>query len=121
MIRRPPRSTLFPYTTLFRSPAILFLMVAGALAVRGDLRIDLIILTSLLGCLAGGLVWFEAGRRWGSRVLRLLCRFSNDPTYCAQRSRRVFARWGFVRFWWRNLFRGWMGSLLRWQVWRVSQ
>src|SRR5256885_11163953 len=25
MIRRPPRSTLFPYTTLFRSPARLFL------------------------------------------------------------------------------------------------
>src|SRR2546427_8810116 len=24
MIRRPPRSTLFPYTTLFRSPAGLF-------------------------------------------------------------------------------------------------
>src|SRR3712207_7718826 len=24
MIRRPPRSTLFPYTTLFRSPAQLF-------------------------------------------------------------------------------------------------
>src|SRR2546422_2804946 len=24
MIRRPPRSTLFPYTTLFRSPAFLF-------------------------------------------------------------------------------------------------
>src|SRR5256885_5644619 len=42
MIRRPPRSTLFPYTTLFRS-------VVGALAlvrgeeqqrVAGDLRID---------------------------------------------------------------------------------
>ena len=24
MIRRPPRSTLFPYTTLFRSPPILY-------------------------------------------------------------------------------------------------
>src|SRR2546426_2870931 len=24
MIRRPPRSTLFPYTTLFRSPSVLF-------------------------------------------------------------------------------------------------
>src|SRR2546422_10010872 len=24
MIRRPPRSTLFPYTTLFRSPAAMF-------------------------------------------------------------------------------------------------
>src|SRR5258708_18036465 len=25
MIRRPPRSTLFPYTTLFRSPALRFI------------------------------------------------------------------------------------------------
>src|SRR5258708_26603158 len=31
MIRRPPRSTLFPYTTLFRSPLITFMnsMSAG--------------------------------------------------------------------------------------------
>src|SRR2546426_5770457 len=29
MIRRPPRSTLFPYTTLFRSPE------GGSIAVRG--------------------------------------------------------------------------------------
>src|SRR5256885_11540397 len=27
MIRRPPRSTLFPYTTLFRSVPLLFVMV----------------------------------------------------------------------------------------------
>src|SRR3712207_9096319 len=32
MIRRPPRSTLFPYTTLFRSQA-------GALVVRPDERL----------------------------------------------------------------------------------
>src|SRR3712207_7729778 len=30
MIRRPPRSTLFPYTTLFRSGAVV-LVLAGAL------------------------------------------------------------------------------------------
>src|SRR5258708_25649000 len=29
MIRRPPRSTLFPYTTLFRSPPV---VVAGSMA-----------------------------------------------------------------------------------------
>src|SRR3712207_8956425 len=28
MIRRPPRSTLFPYTTLFRSPAAICLLEA---------------------------------------------------------------------------------------------
>src|SRR6266566_9756553 len=30
MIRRPPRSTLFPYTTLFRSPALLPTLLALA-------------------------------------------------------------------------------------------
>src|SRR3712207_8937669 len=29
MIRRPPRSTLFPYTTLFRSPLPVLLLDAG--------------------------------------------------------------------------------------------
>src|SRR5260221_8378603 len=32
MIRRPPRSTLFPYTTLFRSPAVRLLANEHALA-----------------------------------------------------------------------------------------
>src|SRR2546426_8952701 len=34
MIRRPPRSTLFPYTTLFRSP------VLGVLPFLRDLELD---------------------------------------------------------------------------------
>jgi membrane protein DedA with SNARE-associated domain/rhodanese-related sulfurtransferase len=75
-------------------PAVVFLMTAGALVGHGGLRMDLIVLTGLLGCLAGDLVWFEAGRRWGSRILRLLCTFSSDPGFCAKRSRRVFKRWG---------------------------
>ncbi|WP_371417187.1 VTT domain-containing protein [Granulicella sp. L60] len=75
-------------------PAIAFLMMAGALVGHGEFRIDLIILVGILGCLAGDLVWFEAGRRWGSRILRLLCSFSSDPGYAAQRARRVFKRWG---------------------------
>src|SRR3712207_7905561 len=33
MIRRPPRSTLFPYTTLFRSTAFFFRSLATASAV----------------------------------------------------------------------------------------
>src|SRR2546427_6595622 len=41
MIRRPPRSTLFPYTTLFRShasaPTILVWVVGGAVSLLGAL------------------------------------------------------------------------------------
>src|SRR3989441_6815876 len=32
MIRRPPRSTLFPYTTLFRSPLAIYLGAGKSLA-----------------------------------------------------------------------------------------
>src|SRR5687767_15391881 len=34
MIRRPPRSTLFPYTTLFRSPKLTARMAEAASALR---------------------------------------------------------------------------------------
>src|SRR3712207_8908542 len=42
MIRRPPRSTLFPYTTLFRSTA--FLMVIAAKILGADWKNSLNIL-----------------------------------------------------------------------------
>src|SRR2546430_7449783 len=38
MIRRPPRSTLFPYTTLFRSQSIERLDAPNELGVRGGQR-----------------------------------------------------------------------------------
>src|SRR6516165_3046439 len=37
MIRRPPRSTLFPYTTLFRSPRPICSLGAGSLCHAGSL------------------------------------------------------------------------------------
>src|SRR2546430_13548038 len=42
MIRRPPRSTLFPYTTLFRSVLILaaVLRLVAAIFSRGFLTVD---------------------------------------------------------------------------------
>src|SRR2546425_7241138 len=44
MIRRPPRSTLFPYTTLFRSPA-----VAARRRSAGDETVDVPQLRDQLG------------------------------------------------------------------------
>src|SRR5687767_15648799 len=43
MTRRPPRSTLFPYTTLFRSGSTSAKLTSGpveALGVRGDLTVE---------------------------------------------------------------------------------
>src|SRR2546426_8554492 len=41
MIRRPPRSTLFPYTTLFRSHVVRDSLGAQAIVTRGDEEIGL--------------------------------------------------------------------------------
>src|SRR3712207_8814851 len=38
MIRRPPRSTLFPYTTLFRSDAVVLRLLAHGSPVGGAAR-----------------------------------------------------------------------------------
>jgi membrane protein DedA with SNARE-associated domain/rhodanese-related sulfurtransferase len=55
---------------------------------------SVVICVGILGCLAGDLLWFEAGRHWGSQIMRVLCAFSSDPHYCAQRAHKVFGRWG---------------------------
>src|SRR3712207_9014665 len=54
MIRRPPRSTLFPYTTLFRSPGKgLPAMFANDPGTRGRRRgVVLILILGMLGLLA---------------------------------------------------------------------
>jgi membrane protein DedA with SNARE-associated domain/rhodanese-related sulfurtransferase len=75
-------------------PANLFLLTAGALARGGGLNMRLVLCVGILGCLAVDLVWFEAGRHWGSQIMRILCAFSSDPHYCAQRAHKVFGRWG---------------------------
>src|SRR3712207_8576065 len=50
MIRRPPRSTLFPYTTLFRSDSSLVLAAWMAAAERRDVIHG----AKTVGCLARG-------------------------------------------------------------------
>jgi membrane protein DedA with SNARE-associated domain/rhodanese-related sulfurtransferase len=75
-------------------PANLFLLTAGALARGGELNMLLVLVIGVLGCLAGDLVWFEAGRHWGRQIIRVLCVFSSDPHYCAQRVHSIYARWG---------------------------
>src|SRR5205807_7738745 len=42
MIRRPPRSTLFPYTTLFRSPALALVFFAAPVMAQTEKALDVV-------------------------------------------------------------------------------
>jgi membrane protein DedA with SNARE-associated domain/rhodanese-related sulfurtransferase len=75
-------------------PAILFLMSGGALAGAGRLSFAGILVMAVLGSVLADLVWFEAGRIGGKRVIRLLCSFARDPSYCIRNGRAAFEKRG---------------------------
>lgn len=75
-------------------PSVPFLLAAGVLAGNGQLNFPLAMGLALLGSVVGDMLWYELGRRRGSRVLQLLCRISLEPDSCVRRTENVFARHG---------------------------
>src|SRR2546425_13267013 len=79
MIRRPPRSTLFPYTTLFRSEYAADIILAAVLGGLVGAKLWYVLLTGEWDALfrRGGFVWYGgflggvAGARLNGRRPRL--------------------------------------------------
>lgn len=74
-------------------PAAPTLVVAGALAAGGRLPLPGVLLVALAGCLLSDLAWYAAGRRYGTRVMRALCRISLSRDSCVKQSELHFQRW----------------------------
>ena len=70
-------------------------LVAGARAVTGTVSPLLLIVMIIAGMVIGNAAWFAAGRRYGSAVLKLLCRVSISPDTCVARTEGTFGRWGW--------------------------
>ncbi len=75
-------------------PAPPLLLVAGAMAGSGELELPLTIAAATAGSLPSDLLWYGLGRRRGSSILRLLCRFSIEPDSCVRSSENIFERHG---------------------------
>lgn len=75
-------------------PAIPTLVIAGALAAEGKLSAGGVFLVALLACYIGDLVWYAAGRIYGNRVMKLLCKISLSPDSCVNQTQSRFERWG---------------------------
>ncbi len=75
-------------------PAMPTLVVAGALAAEGEFSIVAIFAAAFVACMIGDAAWYLAGRRWGRRVMALLCRVSLSPDSCVRQTEFRFERWG---------------------------
>ena len=75
-------------------PAYPVLIVAGALAVDGGTPFPVVLAVAMLACLLSDFFWFRAGRRFGKRILKLLCKISLSPDYCVSQTEDNFRKWG---------------------------
>ena len=75
-------------------PANLILIAAGALAHSGDLNLLEAVGLSVLTFLVADLAWFEAGRRFGIRILHLVCGLTREAESCAHRAANAFSKYG---------------------------
>ncbi len=75
-------------------PAIPTLVLAGALSVAGKLAVVELFAVALLACVIADSLWYIAGRIYGSRVMKALCRVSLTPDSCVSQTHSRFERWG---------------------------
>ena len=87
-------ATVFARQICLPVPALLFLIAAGALAGSGKLNLVAALTLAVTACVLADLVWYEAGRRWGDRILHFIHGLAIDPDAADRRSKKNFARYG---------------------------
>lgn len=75
-------------------PSVPLMLAAGTMSAAHKLHVALMIPLVLLACLIADSAWWWLGRRYGSRVLDLLCRMSLDASTCVNRAQGSIARRG---------------------------
>ena len=75
-------------------PAAPLLVVAGGVAMAGQISLVVCVVASVVANVLGDAVWYQAGRWRGHRVMKLLCRISLSPDTCVRQSEGILSRWG---------------------------
>jgi len=75
-------------------PSIPLLLTAGTLSATHRLSAFSALLAVIAACLISDSTWYGLGRHFGSRVLRLLCKFSLEATTCVAKTEGYFIRRG---------------------------
>lgn len=75
-------------------PSIPILLASGALVALGRFHALPALLLPMLASTIADSVWYQLGRRKGSRVLHFLCRVSIEPDSCVRNTENIFARRG---------------------------
>jgi membrane protein DedA with SNARE-associated domain/rhodanese-related sulfurtransferase len=75
-------------------PAYPTLIAAGALLSGGIGGLVALVATGAAAAILADTIWYVAGRRYGTRVLKTLCRISLSQDSCVRQTENIFARFG---------------------------
>ena len=75
-------------------PAYPILVITGALHESGGYSPLALVGVAVLGAMIADFAWYMAGRRYGARLLSLLCRISLSPDSCIRQTESIYLRWG---------------------------
>ncbi len=75
-------------------PALPVVLFAGARGIGDPFHLLYALVLATVASTIGDLAWFWAGRRYGHRVLRMLCRLSLSPDSCVRQTESTYERRG---------------------------
>jgi len=75
-------------------PSAPLLLTAGTLTATHQLSLPLVVLSALSASLIADSTWYVFGKRYGSNVVRLVCRLSFESTACVRKTEGVFVKRG---------------------------
>lgn len=77
-------------------PSIPLLLTAGTLSATHRIHASFALAAVLAACILADSLWYTLGRRYGNRVLKLLCRLSLEASTCVAKTEIYFTRRGPV-------------------------
>lgn len=77
-------------------PSVPVLLAAGTMSAAHHLHVALVLPLVLLACLLSDSTWFWLGRRYGTRIVEVLCRMSLEAATCITRTEGNLSRRGAV-------------------------
>lgn len=75
-------------------PSTPLLLTAGTLTATHQLRLPLVLLAALVASLIADSTWYLFGKRYGSAVVRLVCRLSLESSACVRKTEGYFTKRG---------------------------
>jgi membrane protein DedA with SNARE-associated domain/rhodanese-related sulfurtransferase len=77
----------------FPVPAVPTMMIAASQTTTMA-TLSAMLLAAVLASLLADWIWYQAGRKFGYRVLSLLCKLSINPSSCVNQTEARFTKWG---------------------------